>query len=308
MNHNRLYDLRDVLLSGSLFITEEEKRTTLLSLFPLAISESGDIPTYKEFVTEELTLLKQNSSINLTNDFSSDNLSSDSIAYHRIKGIISSSSYWWFSSKQFEQDLLLAEANPNINCHLVHITSGGGEAWYLDRLSETIRSLAKPFYVLIEKTCASAAYYIGCHGIVVKALTQNDTIGCIGTMVGYWDIDGYLESIGFKKIEEYATRSDLKNKKYNDLKNGKPEQFIQEELNPLQKQFEDEIYASRKRLQSLDTDHPVFRGETFMASVALEIGLIDGISTFSEAVKEAHELGMQYRNKQSKRNRALTLI
>ena len=38
-----------------------------------------------------------------------------SIAYHRIWGFITSDCQWYFSSKQFERDLLAAEANTGHN-------------------------------------------------------------------------------------------------------------------------------------------------------------------------------------------------
>ncbi len=296
-----------------LLISEDEYREALLHFVPL-ISDIGtsiykDDIKYKEVVHCELESISSGNNIYLSDDFNSDELNPGTLAYHRIRGLITSGSYWYFSTKEFEQDLLRAEVNPNITCHFVHITSGGGEAWYLDRLSDTIRSLSKPFYVLIEKTCGSAAYYIGCHGAVIRTLTQNDTIGCIGTMISFWDLEPYFETLGLKKIEEYATGSDLKNKKYNDLRHDKPEQFINEELDPLQIQFKDEVKKCRKQIRTLPDDHPVLRGETYLGSTAKDVGLIDGLCTFNEAIEEAHALGKKWQDSVSKqRNRALSLI
>lgn len=296
-----------------LLITHDEYIAALLAYFPLgnqSISTPLDEPrTYKEYVADEVLSITAGLSIPITIDYSSNEIEPGTLAYHRIKGLITADSWWYFSSKQFEQDLLQAEENPNITCHFLHISSGGGEAWYLDRLSETMRSLSKPIYCFVEKVCGSAAYYIGCHGSVMKALTQNDIIGCIGSMIGFWDIDPYFEALGFRKIEEYACISDLKNKKYNDLKSGKPEQYIAEELDPLAEQFREEVRISRQQLTSLDLDHPTLRGETFDATHAVEVGLIDGVITFNEALAEAHELGEKWhkaRNQQ--RNRILSLI
>lgn len=296
-----------------LLITHDEYIAALLAYFPLgsqSISASLDnTKTYKEYVTDELIPVQAKSAVPLTVDFSSNDIEPGTLAYHRIKGLITADSWWYFSSKQFEQDLLLAEDNPNITCHFLHISSGGGEAWYLDRLSETMRSLSKPIYGFVEKLCGSAAYYIGSHGSVLKALTQNDIIGCIGAMIGFWDIDPYFESLGFKKIEEYARISDLKNQKYNKLKNGEPQQFIEEELEPLAEQFRAEVRESRPALARLELDHPALRGETFDATNAVDAGLIDGIVTLNEALTEAHELGSKWNeDRKQQRNRVLSLI
>jgi ClpP class serine protease len=232
--------------------------------------------------------------ITLSANFKADNLPANSIAYHQVFGIITADSRWYFSSKRLERDLLSAEANPTFIVHFLHINSPGGEAWYLDRLSETMRNLQKPIFVLIENLCASAGYYIACHGKQIHALTQNDTIGCIGTMVDFYDFEGYLTQLGIKRIKAKAHRSDLKNKKYEDLKNGKPEQFITEELDPLAQQFISEVCQCRPQLKSLPDDDPVFRGETFATETATQKGLIDGTCTLPDALLKAHRLGCDY--------------
>jgi ClpP class serine protease len=311
MNYRR--DVLRLLISRNspLLITEEEYRGAFLPFLPLP---GDNLPLdgeeeYRAQVSKECRSISAATGISVTDDYASEDIPPLSLAYYRIRGLITSSSRWYFSTRDFEKNLLLAESNPAVSCHFVHITSGGGEAWYLDRLSQTIRSLSKPFYVLIDQACASAAYYIGCHGTVVKALTQNDTIGCIGTMVSFWNADPYFEALGFRKIEEFATRSDLKNKKYRDLCNGKPSQYIKEELDPIQKQFEETVLSHRKKIAALKEDHPVLRGETFMSQEAVNVGLIDGLCTFPQALEEAFLFGEAHqKEKNRQRNRALSLI
>ena len=320
MDENSLLQL---LLSPAhkLLWTQEEFVAAIISCFPVAAQKSfADIVstiskgfyseplTYRDSVKKELQAVSRQSEISVTDDFGSDTLDPDSLAYHRIKGMILSDTRYGFSTKQFAEDLLTADANPHISCHFLHITSGGGEAWYLDRVSEILRTLDKPVYTLIEKVCASAAYYIGCHGVQVKAVTQNDTIGSIGTMVSFYDIRPYLESLGLKYIEEYASKSRLKNKKFNDLVAGKPEQYIKEELDPLQVQFEAEVRRSRSALAALDPEHPVFLGESFDAVHSVENGLVDGIVTMPEAMNEAYGLGREWSRKNKMRHQAYSFI
>lgn len=78
--------------------------------------------------------------VQLTDEFDSPSLTDGTIAYHRVFGVVTANSYWYFSSKQMEQDIVAAENNPQISAHLLHINSPGGEAWYMDRLSETLRN------------------------------------------------------------------------------------------------------------------------------------------------------------------------
>ncbi|GAB6121034.1 S49 family peptidase [Dysgonomonas termitidis] len=301
--------------SARFFCSEAELAAALFSVIHFAdkFNFSGeDYPSYKaRMALESVPLLASTPEreIYTTTDYSSDEIKPGSIAYHPVKGLIMADSYWWFSSKQFVQDLTAAEANPSINAHFLHVKSGGGEAWYLDEVAKTLIGLDKPVYTLVEKVAASAAYYIGVHGKVVKALTQNDLIGSIGTMVDGLNIMGYLEKIGITRIREVATRSDLKNKKYEDLLKGKPEQFIREELDPLQQQFEAAVRAARPQLNDLPDDDPVFRGESFYASPpAIEKTLIDGLTSFDSALAETDAMGKEWATRRNNRKSLMSYL
>ena len=165
-------ELQNLLISGyPLFITIDGYRQAMLAAFPLngKIDENsnpkgayGFTPTemaaylkdhtWYQFEThtalQELQkMLTQENDIpgvTLTDEFDNEELPEGSIAYHRVWGTVMANSYWYFSSKQLEADLQAAEANPQITCHFLHINSPGGEAWYLDRLSETLRNCEKP--------------------------------------------------------------------------------------------------------------------------------------------------------------------
>lgn len=322
---NRTY-LRQLLTLNThqLLITAEGFASAVIEAFPLVPADSPqpvsfffneNPPTYKEVSQKALSLLLQRvkahselQGITITDDFSSDELPEGSIAYHRIWGFITADCRWYFSSKQFERDLLEAEANPAITCHLLHVNSPGGEAWYLDRLSETIRSLNKPIVTLIEQYNCSASYYITCHSSFIASLTANDTIGCIGTMIDTLNYEGWYEKMGIKRVKARATKSDLKNKKSEELLKGKPEQYIREELDPLNEQFLAAVQAARPQLSALPEDDPVFRGETFSTPHAIEKGLIDASMTFIETIAKAVELGNNYIGLEKLKKNALNYL
>ena len=151
--------IQELLLKDKpLFISAEEYRQIMVDNFPLSQALSFfdiDMPDYKELVHQALTKIKQcfsddndddNYVCNLTDDFTSQEIPDKSIAYHRIFGMITAACQWRFSSKQLEQDLINADNNPLITCHFLHINSGGGEAWYLDRLDTTFSTLKKTNY------------------------------------------------------------------------------------------------------------------------------------------------------------------
>jgi putative protease transmembrane protein len=314
-------ELQSLLVSGKpLFITIDGFRQAMLAAFPLngKIQEKPEIKATFGMSIEEmlayldthtwyqleshlalleiLNTIKQESStpITLTDEFSDEQLPENSIAYHRVFDTIMSDSYYWFSSKQLEADLLTAEANPQISCHFLHINSPGGEAWYLDRLSETLRSCEKPILTFYEQMCCSAGYYIGCHGQRIYAMTQNDYVGCIGTMCSFYDFEEYFAKLGIKKVEAKATKSDLKNKVFDDLRKGKDEQFVKDILDPMNAQFLSEVRSQRSKLADLPDDAPVLRGETFYTPQAMELGLTDGSKTMVEAIAETSTMGREY--------------
>ena len=322
---NRTY-LRQLLTLNThqLLITAEGFASAMIEAFPLVAVDGQqptsfffdeDPPTYKETSQKALSLLLKNivarselQGITITDNFSAEDLPEGSIAYHRIWGFITADCRWYFSSKQFECDLLEAEANPAITCHLLHVNSPGGEAWYLDRLSETMRSLSKPIVSLVEQYNCSASYYITCHSSFIASLTANDTIGCIGTMLEAFNYDDWFEKFGIKRIVARASKSDLKNKKSEDLLNGKTKQYIKEDLDPLNEQFLSAVLAARPQLSNLPEDDPVFRGETFSTPLAIEKGLIDASMTFIEAIAKAIELGNEYAELEKVKKSALNYL
>lgn len=237
---------------------------------------------------------EDDSQISITDDFASNEIPDNTIAYHHVFGVITSTSNYYFSSKQLERDVIAAENNPAISCHLLHINSPGGEAWYLDRLSETLNACKKPILTLYENNCCSAGYYIGCHGQKVYALTQQDYAGCIGTMCSFYDYAPYYKALGINQVEAKATNSDLKNKVFDDLRDGKPQNYVTNFLDPLNNQFLTEVRNKRSQISALDDSAPVLRGETYITSPAIEIGLCDDCKTLKEVLAEADIIGKQF--------------
>ena len=316
-------ELQAILLSSMpLWITEDGYRQLMVAAFPMSaavaekqettkIKERMGLAEVKEYLkshtfyqylthgalaelSTKVSQQDETKEINLTDDYASPELKDGTIAYHRIFGVVAAESYWCFSSKQLQQDILDAENNPSISAHILHINSPGGEAWYMDRLSETLREAKKPIISIYEEYCASAAYYIGCHGQKLYATTAHDFVGCIGTMCSFWDFEPYFEKLGIKKVVAKATNSTQKNKVFEDLTKGKPEDYIKNVLDPMNEQFLSEVKAMRPKLAELDDDAPVLQGESYFTAPAEEVGLIDGKRTLIEAIAEAAQLGDAY--------------
>ena len=88
------------------------------------IIQDEDKKAYREAVIKPAS-----ASLSYPSDFSDPEIEAGSIAYHPVFGHIAYRSWWRFSTAQFMADLKAADENPNIAGHLIHIDSGGGEAF-----------------------------------------------------------------------------------------------------------------------------------------------------------------------------------
>jgi ClpP class serine protease len=295
------------IIAHPMFITQNALQAYLMPLtfgkMPAALFWDK-IPTIKELATKKAVVLSEQTGITLTTDYGSSEIK-NALAYYEARGAIQFDDYpWYFNTKDFLNDFKAAEANPGVIAHFLHIHSGGGLAYYLDEVHRVLSERSKPLIVQCEKYMCSAAFYIGAPADKIYATTPFDLVGSIGTMVSFWDLTPYFEKAGFKWHEYYASQSTLKNKRYNDLLNGKPEDFIKKELDPVAAQFIADMKKSRKKAEG----EGLYEGQSYYASEAVEMKLIDGIQTVEESIAKAYEMGMQYTEKQKLQNKITNFL
>lgn len=298
-----------------LFMTQEAYLGFITQM--MFSSESGndiEIPKYSEVsmdLADRLTTGAKSDEISITTSFKKLDIPDNSIALHRIQGPIFAEYDrwgWYFSTKQFIDDLRTAEQNPQITSHMFFANSGGGEAWYLEKAFAAVSALEKPNVAFVEKRACSACEYIILPSDYIISTSINDTHGSIGVMVAFWDMIPYFEKAGFKYIEEYANQSKLKNKKFNDLRNGKAKKYKEKELDPLAEQFIAAARSGRKQLGDLPEDHDVFAGETYSAQESRPVGLIDEVNSIEFALNYTLDQGKKYKAKIEKQSKMQSLI
>ncbi len=298
------------LLAEPLCMTPESRIQAIMQMMNMD-GVDMEVINYNKMASAHADRLSRTTHINITTEYVNKQLEENTLAFYFIDGPIFADYDpwgWYFSTKQFRDDLIAAEANENIIGHFIWANSGGGEAWFLDQAYNVGIELTKPVYAFVEKRAASAGFYLICFAKKIIAATPNDTFGSIGTMVSFWDMVPYYESLGFKWHEEYSNLSDLKNKKFNDLLQGKTDQYKKEELDPLAEQFRTAVRNARPSLAKLDEDHPAFRGETFSTLRAIEIGLIDAQMTLEEAVAELYRVALDQADTNNAVTESLKLI
>ena len=160
------------------------------------------------------------------------------------------------------------------------IDSPGGQVDGTQSLTGAIKASNKKTIAYINDGMAcSAAYWIAsaCDEIYVSQKT--DVVGSIGVYCSFADFKGYWEKEGLTIHEIYSRLSSEKNKDYKDAMEG-DYNAVQDELDFIAREFIAAVKANRPGI-NLSKGDP-FKGATYYADQAIEIGLIDGIRTFDQ--------------------------
>ena len=181
-------------------------------------------------------------------------------------------------------DTLTGLIDDNSNAGLLlYINSPGGEVIATDEfcryLSYYKQETGRPIYAYFADYATSGAYWIGSYADVIIANPYCVT-GSIGVTYGsHIDISGMLEKLGIDATSLTAGDNKAMGSMYEPLTE-EQKALYQEQLDEIYERFVDVVATNRNLPRS-----NVYRfadGRTFLASKALEYGLIDGIGYFDE--------------------------
>lgn len=203
--------------------------------------------------------------------------------------------------------LRAAVNDPKVRSILLNVDSPGGHHAGTHELSEDIRKAAqrKPVHAFVDDLAASAAVYAisGASKVVANAPGE---IGSIGTFALVVDDSKQAELAGVKV--HLVSTGGIKGE-------GAPGVPVSDELVAEVQKSVDRAFGFFRRAVmenrgiSAETFKAVSGGRMFGAEEALGHGLIDGISTFDEALAELQDFGSSRRNEAdlSHRERLLAL-
>lgn len=240
----------------------------------LLVSDNEHKKSYKEAIA-----LPAGAFLTYPSDFSDESIPENSIAYHPVYGFITYSNRWKFSTRQFITDLQAADENPNIRAHLIHIDSGGGEAFGLHEAFLAVKALKKPCYAVIESLAGSAGYYLAAAADKIYATSIFSEVGSIGMVGIFYDNTKQLKDEGIEKRTYYSNYSPLKNKIANDALAGDGDEYIKNFLDPMALQFIEDVCSVRPELTQEAKE-----GQIYYALRAQEAGLIDGQYLLNEVI------------------------
>lgn len=199
-----------------------------------------------------------------------------------------------YGTREIANELLEADADPDVVGHIIVADSGGGAADSVPELADAIRQLSKPVVGFVDGMAASACLYALSYTRRIIAHQPTDQVGCVGTMitVSGWpkvrrDADGYVE------VRIYADQSAEKNADYEAALEGNTQIIKEEVLNPLCARFISDMKANRPAA----TDDQL-KGRTYFASDVCGT-LIDSIGNFASAVQAVIELAAESQENES---------
>lgn len=205
--------------------------------------------------------------------------SPNAIALLHLDGPIMRSDGWCsMGTESMGRIIKGADKSPNISAIIIESNSPGGQVIGTEQLAGVIESIQTPIYTYSHLS-ASAAYWIAAATDEIWSSGRSNQFGSIGTMASFKDYSAYLEQLGIKEIEVYATDSKDKNLPFREAKKGNYDPLREEVLDPINAIFK----ADAKRLRNLPEE--VLSGKLYLAEAAMAKGLVDRIGTREQLVK-----------------------
>lgn len=217
-----------------------------------------------------------------------------SVALIHITGVIASSSDAGLltgtsaaTPESIIKQLREADEDDRVAAILLRVDSPGGSAAASQEIYEEVKRVKKPVVVSIADVGASGAYYISCGADEIMA-SRASAVGSIGVIMQAINLQGLYDKLGVK----YTT---IKQGKYKDMGSSDraltPEEIelLDKESKEIYDQFIGDVAESRGMPE--DEVRELATGQTWNGSTAKELGLIDSIGNYMDAVNKAGKLG-----------------
>jgi protease IV len=167
-------------------------------------------------------------------------------------------------------------------------TPGGGVAASQEMYEEVkkTRESGKPVVISIGSIGASGGYYVACAGNTIIA-NSGSLVGSIGVIISIINIKDLAEKLG---IDDLTIKSGNLKDAGNPFReaNEKDKEYFQDLVNNTFDQFLDVVARER----NLDKEYllPYANGRVFTGEQSKNIGLIDKVGTFDDAIATASEM------------------
>lgn len=193
------------------------------------------------------------------------------------------------------------ESNDNIIGVVLDIDSPGGQVSGLAEFADFLANYSKPIVSYTDGLMASAAYYVAAATDHIVSNKNADSIGSIGTMLSYVNIDGIYENMGAVIKDIYATKSTRKNEESRAMKEGSDNLIIKNILDPARDKFVADVKQYRNNI-----DESVFEGAIYNPSESVSLNLVDQLGSIQKAFDKVVELSKSNQSSNSNSNINMT--
>ncbi len=178
-----------------------------------------------------------------------------------------------------------AREDPTIASVVIVFNSPGGEASASEELYLAIEKLSeeKPVVAFAEGYMTSGAYEAALPADVIVA-SPSSTVGAVGVYSIILNVEELMGKLGVKAyVFKSGSMKDI-GSPFREMTDDE-KRVMQELIDDLFEVFKDRVLEHRKHVSE-----EVFTGRPFSAKRGLEVGLVDKIGTFDDAVSEAKKL------------------
>lgn len=174
------------------------------------------------------------------------------------------------------------QGHPNIIGYASILDTPGGQADGTPQMADLIRSLDIPTVGIVSGGAYSAGAWIGSGHNQLYAADNHSGFGSIGAYTSIVDYRGYFDKQGYKVQSIYPEESKDKNSAYRKAIDGDVSEAKQN-IAELARGFISSFEVNRKdRLTSDEWK----TGKTYNTTESIRIGLVDGVKSLADAVKE----------------------
>ncbi|MFU8890308.1 MAG: signal peptide peptidase SppA [Anaerosomatales bacterium] len=216
--------------------------------------------------------------------------SGGSVALLYLDGVIAGTGSVYngiITPEYFVDQLQQADDDPSVRAILIRVDSPGGTVAASQEISMEIARIEKPIVVSVGDICASGAYMISsqCDEIVA---TPTSSVGSIGVIAQIPNVEGLLDTLGIEFTVLTAGEYKDAGSPYRSMTATETALF-EEYIDVAYREFID-IVAEGRSLPA-DEVEEMATGWMWPGMVAREMGLVDSLGTFNDALDRAAELG-----------------
>jgi len=194
-------------------------------------------------------------------------------------------------SNRIMKAIRTAAKRPDIKAVVIRINSPGGTAVAAQEIGielDKLRKTGKPVVTSMGDVCASGGYWIACSSDYIVANGTTIT-GSIGAIMETSNLQGLYDKLGIRQeVFKSGEHKDIGSS----AREITPEEreILQAVVSDSYAQFLKQVKQGRKGKINPGELEDIADGRVFTGETALQIGLVDSLGNYYDAVKQAEEM------------------